>query len=149
MTSSWRTAATRRGRCGQPAHRRGHAHAGRQRQPAGRIDAGRTGKPDALPADNGNFSQGSVKACEGRILALIAPGRDAHHLPLEERLAVDAPEPNSDDPVVNMARALKTRQGRAQYGKPKCTVEPVFGVIKQMMGFRQLSFRGLQATSGE
>jgi hypothetical protein len=46
------------------------------------------------------------------------------------------------------AHALKTRQGRGQYGQRKCTVEPVFGIIKQIMGFRQFSLRGLQATSG-
>lgn len=48
-----------------------------------------------------------------------------------------------------MAHALKTKQGRARYGQRKCTVEPVFGIIKQIMGFRQFSLRGLQATSGE
>ena len=108
------------------------------------------GKPGTLLADNGYFSQGNVKTCADRsITPLIALGRDAHHLPLEERLAADAPEPDSDDPVVKMAHALKTKQGRAQYGKRKCTVEPVFGIIKQIMGFRQFSLRGLQATSGE
>ena len=108
------------------------------------------GKPDTLLADNGYFSQNNVKACEDRsITPLIALGRDAHHLPLEERLTADAPESDSDDPVVKMAHALKTKQGRAQYGKRKCTVEPAFGIIKQIMGFRQFSFRGLQATSGE
>jgi transposase len=108
------------------------------------------GKPGTLLADNGYFSQGNVKTCAARsITPLIALGRDAHHLPLEERLAADAPEPDSDDPVVKMAHALKTKQGRAQYGKRKCTIEQVFGIIKQIMGFRQFSLRGLQATSGE
>jgi transposase len=108
------------------------------------------GKPNTLLADNGYFSQNNVKACvDCGITPLIALGRDAHHLPLDERLAADAPEPNSDDPVIKMAHALKTKQGRAQYGKRKCTVEPVFGIIKQIMGFRQFSLRGLQATSGE
>ncbi|MGY6278365.1 transposase, partial [Methylomonas sp. MgM2] len=48
-----------------------------------------------------------------------------------------------------MAHTLKTKQGRGRYGQRKCTVEPVIGVIKQIMGFRQFSLRGLQATSGE
>ncbi len=108
------------------------------------------GKPDTLLADNGYFSQSNVKVCEDRdITPLIALGRDAHHLPLEERLAADAPAPHTDDPVAKMAHALKTKQGRACYGQRKCTVEPVFGIIKQIMGFRQFSLRGLQATSGE
>ena len=108
------------------------------------------GQPDTLLADNGYFSQGNVKACDdGGITPLIALGREAHHLPLAERLVADAPAPNSDDPVIRMAHALKTQQGRAQYGLRKCTVEPVFGIIKQIMGFRQFSVRGLAATSGE
>ena len=108
------------------------------------------GKPDTLLADNGYFSQSNVNVCEDRnITPLIALGRDSHHLPLAERLAADAPAPHTDDPVVKMAHTLKTKQGRACYGQRKCSVEPVFGIIKQIMGFRQFSLRGLQATSGE
>jgi hypothetical protein len=80
---------------------------------------------------------------------LIALGRDAHHLPLAERLAADAPAPHTDDPVLKMAHTLKTKPGRARYGQRKCTVEPVFGIIKQIMGFRQFALRGLPATAGE
>lgn len=73
------------------------------------------GKPDTLLADNGYFSQGNVKAYDDQcITPLFVLGRDAHHLPLEERFAADAPEPDSDDPVVKMAHALKTKHGRAQ-----------------------------------
>lgn len=108
------------------------------------------GKIDTVLADNGFYSQDNVKVCVAQgITPLIALGRDAHHLPLEERFAPDVPEPNSDDPVVKMAHMLKTKQGRTQYGKRKCTVEPVFGIIKQIMSFRQFTLRGLQATSGE
>jgi transposase len=107
------------------------------------------GKPDTLLADNGYFSQGNVKACDDRSKPLIALGRDAHHLPLAERLAPDAIAPETNDPVVKMAHALKSHKGRALYGQRNCTVEPVFGIIKQIMGFRQFSLRGLQATSGE
>jgi hypothetical protein len=48
-----------------------------------------------------------------------------------------------------MAHTFKTKQGRAQSGKRKGNAGPVFGIIKQIMGFRQFSLRGLQATSGE
>lgn len=37
----------------------------------------------------------------------------------------------------------------ARYALRKQTVEPVFGIIKSMMGFRQFSLRGLQKVSGE
>jgi hypothetical protein len=43
-----------------------------------------------------------------------------------------------------MAWKLKTKRGRAVYKKRKETVEPVFGVIKSVMGFRQFLLRGLE-----
>jgi IS5 family transposase len=108
------------------------------------------GQVDALLADTGYFSAANVRACgEQHIEPLIAMGRDSHHAPLAERLAPDASEPNSNDPVVKMAWYLKTREGKTRYAKRKCTVEPVFGIIKQVMGFRQFSLRGLEAVAGE
>jgi transposase len=108
------------------------------------------GTAETLLADNGYFSQDNVQTCVDRkITPLIALGREAHHLPLAERLAPDAPPPDTDDPVVQMAHELKTQTGRALYGKRKSTVEPVFGIIKQVMGFRQFSLRGLASVSGE
>ena len=108
------------------------------------------GKPDTLLADNGYFSKDNVQACvKQKIIPLIALGREAHHLPLEQRLAPDAPEPESADPLVNMTWKLKTQRGRSLYGKRKSTVEPVFGIIKQVLGFRQFSLRGLDAVTGE
>ena len=108
------------------------------------------GRVDSAAMDNGYFSAANVKTCLDRdIEPLIALGRDAHHLPLEERFGPDAPEPEADDPVVRMAWRLKTKAGRALYAKRKATVEPVFGIIKQVMGFRQFSLRGLAAAAGE
>jgi len=108
------------------------------------------GKPEALLADSGYFSSDNVKVCcERKIEPLIAMGRDNHHVPLAERLAPDAPEPDSADPVEKMAWKLKTRDGKARYGKRKSTVEPVFGVIKHVLGFRRFSLRGLDAVTAE
>jgi transposase len=108
------------------------------------------GKPDTLLADNGYFSKDNVQACvKQKITPLIALGREAHHLPLKQRLAPDAPEPESADPLVNMTWKLTTQRGRTQYSKRKSTVEPVFGIIKQVLGFRQFSLRGLDAVTGE
>lgn len=108
------------------------------------------GKPEALLADTGYFSADNVQACcDQKIEPLIAMGRDSHHVPLAERLAPDAPEPETADPVEKMAWKLNTKDGKAQYGKRKSTVEPVFGIIKHVLGFRQFSLRGLEAVSGE
>jgi len=76
-------------------------------------------------------------------------GRDSHNLPLAERLTQDAPAPENDDPLENMAWYLKTKAGKARYAKLKSTVEPVFGIIKHVLGFRQFSLRGLDAIKGE
>ena len=51
--------------------------------------------------------------------------------------------------VETMKHRLKTLEGRSIYGRRKCTVEPVFGIIKSVLGFRQFQLRGLQAVSGE
>lgn len=108
------------------------------------------GQANALLADTGYFSVANVRTCEAHnIKPLIAMGRDSHHQPLAERLTPDAPEPDTDDPVVKMAWYLKAREGKARYAKRNCTVEPVFGIIKQVLGFRQFSLRGLDAVTGE
>ena len=48
-----------------------------------------------------------------------------------------------------MAYKLQTEIGQAIYRLRKCTVEPVIGLIKEVLGFRQFSLRGLKATTGE
>jgi hypothetical protein len=48
-----------------------------------------------------------------------------------------------------MAYKLQTDIGRAIYRLRKCTVEPVMGIIKEVLGFRQFSLRGLEAVRGE
>lgn len=48
-----------------------------------------------------------------------------------------------------MAYKLKTAVGEAIYSARKYTVEPVIGVIKEVLGFRQFSLRGMQAADGE
>jgi hypothetical protein len=76
-------------------------------------------------------------------------GSDAHHLPWSERFAPDAPEPEQADPLAHMLWRLKTKAGRAAYAKRKRTVEPVFGIIKHVLGFRQFSLRGIAGVRGE
>jgi hypothetical protein len=48
-----------------------------------------------------------------------------------------------------MIHRLKTQAGRSVYRLCKQTVEPVFGIIKSVMGFRQFSLRGLRQVQGE
>lgn len=105
---------------------------------------------DALLADTGYFSAANVAACEARdIRPLLSMRRESHHMPVLERFAADGSAPDTDDPVARMAHRLSTQAGRALYGLRKQTVEPVFGIIKRAMGWRQMSMRGLDKARGE
>src|SRR5215468_6720329 len=80
----------------------------------------------------------------------IATGRDPHHPSWQQRFA-PSPDPPPEDASaqVKMAYKLKTALGKAIYGARKCTVEPVIGIIKEVLGFRQFSLRGITAAAGE
>ena len=101
-------------------------------------------------ADTGFFSAANTVACKkAGISPLLASKRDSHHLSPFVRFAPDTPGPDTDDPVELMRHRLTTKAGRALYGLRKQTVEPVFGIIKQVMGFRQFSMRGVSKAAGE
>ncbi len=73
---------------------------------------------------------------------LIARRRDHHYAPWYARFTALVPLPIDADPVQRMAHRLHTPEGRARYGLRKQTVEPVFGIIKYAMRFRQFLLRG-------
>ena len=109
------------------------------------------GQADAAALDNGYFSAANIAACVERgIEAYIATGREAHHRTWQTFFAEIAAPPAEDaSPKVNMAYKLQTEIGQAIYRLRKCTVEPVIGIIKEVLGFRQFSLRGLDAVRGE
>jgi transposase len=108
------------------------------------------GRPETLLADNGYFSEANVTACvAASIDPMIAPGRQPHHQPLRERFAAPPPAPENPTPVEAMAHRLKTPVGKKLYALRKQTPEPVFGIIKSVMGFRQFLLRGLDKVRGE
>ena len=108
------------------------------------------GSVERLLTDNGYFSAGNVEICEkANIEPLLAPGRDKHHRHWEERFSEPPPLAEPASAVDRMKHRLKTIQGRKLYGLRKQTVEPVFGIIKSVMGFRQFLLRGLDSVRGE
>ena len=108
------------------------------------------GKVDQLLADTGFFSGKNVVACEeAGIEPLIAVARDEHHARWRERFTEPAPLSASATPAERMAHRLRTKAGRAAYALRKQTVEPVFGIIKSVLGFRQFLLRGLNKVGGE
>ncbi|MGO9471828.1 MAG: IS1182 family transposase [Rhodomicrobium sp.] len=108
------------------------------------------GKAETVLADNGYFSEANVKACEAAgAEPLIALGRDSHHPSLQERFAGAPAAPQNPTPVQAMAHRLQTPEGKKLYAQRKHTPEPVFGIIKSVLGFRQFLLRGLDKVKGE
>jgi Transposase DDE domain len=80
----------------------------------------------------------------------IATGREPYHHSWRAFFAEKPVPPHADaSPRVKLAYTLQTEIGRRIYGLRKCTVEPVIGIIKEVLGFRQFSLRGLTAAAGE
>ena len=84
-----------------------------------------------------------------KIEPLIAVKRDEHHPDWRDRFTEPLPLADDASPVETMKHKLKTRVGRAAYALRKQTVEPVFGIIKSVMGFRQFLLRGLDNVKNE
>jgi transposase len=108
------------------------------------------GKPEMLLADNGYFSDANVMLCAAaNIEPLIAQGRQSHHPSWRERFAAAPAAPDNPTPLEAMAHRLLTPEGKKLYALRKQTPEPVFGIIKSVMGFRQFLLRGLENVQGE
>ena len=109
------------------------------------------GQVKAAAVDNGYFSQANIAACVERpIEPYIATGRELHHRSWQTFFAHQCTPPSDNaSPTVKMAYTLQTEIGQAIYRLRKCTVEPVIGIIKEVLGFRQFSLRGLDAAPGE
>lgn len=109
------------------------------------------GQPKAAALDKIYFAPKNIQELEARAIdPFIATGREPHHKSWRERFA-QTPEPPPDEAslIVKMAHKLQTELGKVIYGLRKCTVEPVIGIIKEVLGFRQFSLRGLKAAAAE
>lgn len=110
----------------------------------------RVGQAEQLLADTGYCSHANLAACEAAgVEPFIAVARESHHIGWRERFTEPAAVAEDAPALVKMAHKLKTRAGRACYALRKQTVEPVFGIIKSVMGFRQFLLRGMDKVQGE
>jgi len=106
------------------------------------------GKVGAVLVDSGYYSAAAVEAAEAdegpEVLA--ATGRQRHGKTVAELERRDDPPPPAEDagPAARMAWKLATARGKALYKLRKQTVEPVFGIVKEAMGFRRFHLRGLE-----
>jgi transposase len=113
------------------------------------LDA--SGVKEAIKAalgDAGYYSEANATELEQRgIEAYLATERLKHH----EKVA-SAPRgriPDGLSAKQRMARKLRTKEGRSMYAKRKGMIEPIFGQLKHVLGFRQFSLRGLSSMRGE
>jgi hypothetical protein len=75
--------------------------------------------------------------------------RDKHHSWLAKELAKSEQVTENCSATERMRIRLQSKEGRKAYSKRKCTVEPVFGIIKSAQQFRSFLLRGLERVSGE
>jgi hypothetical protein len=103
--------------------------------------------------DSGFYSEEAVKAVEQNDGPTVyaAVGRQGHHRSVAdlEQKPEPQPPPAGATAEEHMRYRLQTRTGRALYRLRKQTVEPVFGIIKEAMGFRRFLLRGKAKVSTE
>ena len=107
-----------------------------------RTESNTKATPERLLADAGYRDEGSFRVLEEKqIEAYISLGREDKKAPQE---------PTEERPASGrMYEKLKTEAGRGHYKRRKAIVEPVFGWIKEILGFRRFSLRGIEKVSGE
>jgi Transposase DDE domain len=112
----------------------------------------------AVLVDSGFYSEAAVQAVEEKpegtrtgVTVYAAVKKLSHHKTVADLLP--QPEPATPGPEATakeiMAHRLKTEVGKALYKLRKQTVEPVFGIIKEVMGFRRFLLRGREKVSLE
>ncbi len=128
-------------------------HANDKQEAIPTLDAipSEVGKPASASLDNGYFSEGNIEDIEAReVEPYIATGREGHTKSWDAYFAAapDVP-PEEASAKEKMAYKLKTELGKAIYRLRKCTVEPVLGIIQEVLGFRQFLLRGIAVVAGE
>jgi transposase len=102
--------------------------------------------PAIVSADSGYWSERNVAYCDANgVDAYIATGRKDPDDPRLGRL----PMTRAQEARWQMHQKVTSAAGRPIYARRKVIVEPVFGQIKQAMGFRRFSLRGLAKAAAE
>lgn len=100
-------------------------------------------KPQRVLADAGYKGEENFKALEERnIQGVIALGR-------EKGSGEQTKTKGGGEATERMAKRLNSKRGRQHYRRRKALVEPAFGWVKRVLGFREFSLRGLEKVQGE
>ena len=109
--------------------------------------------PENVLADTGYYSEEAVKKAEANNGPSVycAMAKSGHHVSVAdlEKQPIAFPPPLNASVKEQMAHRLKTPEGKALYKQRKQTVEPVFGIIKEVLGFRRFSMRGKEKAETE
>jgi transposase len=104
------------------------------------VECNTGAKPQMVLADTGYASEAGFEGLESRaVAAYVALGGEGKQRAIKGELPA----------TVRMLVRLRTPAGRAHYRRRKTIPEPVFGWIKQVIGFRTFSLRGIAAVSAE
>ena len=111
------------------------------------------GKPETVLGDGGYANGDAVAHLEGLgIEVLVAVSRPDSQRTYDFRPprpdAKPPPEPKAEWRI-KMKEKLETEDAKAKYKRRKCTVEPVFGIIKNVLGFNRFSLRGIEKVKTE
>ena len=112
----------------------------------------RVGQPSDVLADNGYANGDEVAGVQAAgIEVLVATGRTdtAREYDFRPPQDVKVPAKTSVPWVVEMQEKMATESGRDKYRLRQQTVEPVFGIVKHVLGFRQFLLRGLSKVDTE
>ena len=135
-------------------HLSDHPNDKRQLEPVLNAMPEAAGKVESAAADTGYFSEENIKmAHQAGIDPYIATGRQPHNQWLDQQLT---PPPTDEEALAQacsakeqMRHKLRTQKGTQIYRQRKMTVEPVFGIIKEVLGFRRFSLRGMDQAKAE
>jgi transposase len=115
----------------------------------------RVGQPKRLLADSGFLDTASFARIEARGIELYAAvaaeaslARRRYEFRPKDRRR-ENPVDFKDPRLLAMKAKVESAEGRAIYAKRQTSVEPVFGIIKSALGFRQFMLRGCQKVRGE
>ena len=108
------------------------------------------GTVDKIATDNGYKSEANtILAAEKNIGLYVPAGREQHNDKLSALLSKEPEMPDNPTPSESLEYRMATKDGKAFYALRKTTIEPTFGVIKNVMGFRCFSLRGFESVTGE
>lgn len=130
-----------------------NAHANDKQELIPTLDTieGQLGEIAYAVADTGYFSENNIEQCKGRgIRPIISTAREKHNSFLQKALSADNQVVvQADTPAEKMQEIINSKEGAEVYKKRKQTVEPVFGIIKEVLGFRRFSLRGESNAANE